>query len=96
MLDPVVDMSEKEFKEHLERKYLVAELIEKLLSDARIWSSCEPCDFGVRVSIEGDWKHDHLRAKLLMEEAGYDYCGEVPTEDTGEDYYPADHYIRVS
>ena len=79
-----------------EKKYFVAEQIDHLLANKGIYSICEPCDFGVRVSIEGDWKHDHLRAKLLIEEAGYMYCGEVVTEDTGEDFYPADHYIKVS
>lgn len=89
MVVPVIE------NEKLERRYKASEAIQSLLDQNQIWATCEPCDFGVRVSIEGDWKHDHLRARYLLIDAGYDYRGEVPTEDTGEDYYPADHYILV-
>ena len=77
------------------RNQMVADDIYKLLRENQLWAECEPCEFGVRVSIEGDWKHDHLRAKLIIQEAGYDYYDEVVTEDTGCDWYSADHYIRV-
>ena len=45
------------------------------------------------VRVEGDWKHDHLATKWALEKEGWNEIKEVQLEDTGEDYYPADHYV---
>lgn len=45
------------------------------------------------VSIDwGDWKHEHLRCKYLMLDAGYGCDGTVTTNEDGSDCYSADHY----
>lgn len=48
------------------------------------------------MDIHGDWKHDHLRTKWLMEGLGYEQEYEDITEDTGSDCYPAIHKYRLS
>lgn len=81
----------------LSRNQKVANDIYNLLSENQLWADCEPCEFGVRISISwGDWKHDHLATKWLLERAGYDYSGSVVTESDGDDCYSAAHYVRVA
>lgn len=48
------------------------------------------------MEISGDWKHDHLRTKWLMEGLGYEQEYEDVTEDTGCDWYPAIHKYVLS
>ena len=48
----------------------------------------------IEVRIEmGDWKHEHLRCKLIMQEEGYVQIGEQITHETGEDVYSSAHYF---
>lgn len=42
----------------------------------------------------GDWKHEHLYCSYLMNELGYDDCGEETTEENGSDCYSALHYYK--
>ena len=44
------------------------------------------------VTIEGDWKHDHLYMRNVMEEAGYSQLKEecLPS---GSDWYASTHYF---
>jgi hypothetical protein len=39
----------------------------------------------------GDWKHDHLRLRLIMEKYSFLCAGEVVTEEDGSDCYSAVH-----
>lgn len=41
----------------------------------------------------GDWKHDHLWARDLMEYLGYKEMGSKVTEENGSDCYSAEHYF---
>lgn len=77
--------------------------IEKLLSKEHIMIDdiriTEPDYDGIRVCISvrwGDWKHEHGYLRYLLIENGYDYDGEVVTEDDGSDCYCADHYVKVA
>ena len=46
------------------------------------------------VSIDwGDWKHEHMWARNLMEYLGYTETGEELTEENGSDCYSAIHYF---
>lgn len=48
----------------------------------------------IAVTIEwGDWKHDHLRAKHLMKQLGFDQLIEIATEEDGSDCYSSIHYF---
>ena len=42
------------------------------------------------VTLEGDWKHDHVRLNWLMSEEGYSVLSE-DAEDNGTDYYRSTH-----
>ena len=41
----------------------------------------------------GDWKHDHLRAKYLLEQNGFKEVIENVIEEDGSDCYSAEHYF---
>lgn len=50
----------------------------------------------VAIEIEGDWKHDHLRAKWLMKEAfGAERVSTIVTKEDGSDFYTAVHYFYI-
>ena len=73
------------------------EQVEKLLSDNYIGGEVEPYDmipaFTVHISW-GDWKHDHLRAKYLIENANLGtFIKSETTEEDGSDCYSATHYF---
>lgn len=45
----------------------------------------------------GDWKHDHARAKWLIEQmGGYHLISSVVTEDNGSDCYSAEHRFYIA
>ena len=50
----------------------------------------------IYITIEGgDWKHDHIRLKILMRNNGYIFCGsENFDEFTCGDWYSAIHKFR--
>ena len=53
----------------------------------------------IDVYIDGDWKHDHLRADWLVKEKYHPVRSDsVPLEDTGSDWGPELHtyYIYMS
>ena len=43
----------------------------------------------------GDWKHDHLRLKWLMEEIGAHFITTRLDEENGSDCYSATHWFMV-
>ena len=53
-----------------------------------------PRVIGVQVTW-GDWKHDHLRLDMIMEELGYTHITTNVTEEDGSDAYSAIHYYEV-
>ena len=75
----------------------VIENVEKLLTENHIGCEVEPYSmipaFTVHISW-GDWKHEHLRAKWLIEDAklGTLIRSETTDED-GSDCYSATHYF---
>lgn len=46
--------------------------------------------------IWGDWKHSHLRAKHLLDKAGWTVTKTIVTEENGSDCYSARHIIERS
>jgi len=80
--------------------FSVSEAIGKYLDKNRCRCDVYPYDGDlpvVEVEISwGDWKHDHLRVKWLMEEIGAVRLGSVVTEENGSDCYSAVHrfYVR--
>lgn len=45
-----------------------------------------------RVDIDGDWKHDHLRADYLMEQKGFTKVSESVIYSNGDDTYLSAHF----
>lgn len=65
-----------------------------LLCDEGIWCEVFPhTETSFYIAIDGDWKHDHLRSKWIMEDNGYRFIGSV-SEPSEEDWYSAKHYYR--
>lgn len=50
----------------------------------------------IKIIVEnGDWKHDHIRLRKVMANAGYVCFGRhIPDEDTGEDSFSAVYIFR--
>jgi hypothetical protein len=72
------------------------EKVENLLRDNKVYSYELDFDLDndrvVYIELEwGDWKHDHLSPKWLMEENGFTQVGEEVTEEDGSDCYSAIH-----
>jgi hypothetical protein len=72
------------------------EKVENLLRDNKVYSYELDFDLDndrvVYIELEwGDWKHDHLSLKWLMEENGFTQVGEEVTEEDGSDCYSAIH-----
>lgn len=44
----------------------------------------------------GDWKHEHIRAKLLLEELGFTYAGKNELGNSEDDTYSAIHSFIFS
>lgn len=42
----------------------------------------------------GDWKHDHLLCRHIMQQLGYNFVSEEVTEEDGSDAYSAVHYYN--
>jgi len=78
-----------------EEKIKAEMTVAQLLGNNHIW--CEEVtphsETSFCIQIRGDWKHDHLRTKWLMEENGYQYIAQY-TEPSEEDSYTARYYYR--
>ena len=71
--------------------------IEELLTTNHIGCEVEPYDmipaFTVHISW-GDWKHEHLHARWLIEEANLGtFIKSETTDEDGSDCYSATHYF---
>lgn len=68
--------------------------IEKFLSADGIYvEEVYEDDGDICISLEGDWKHSHLRMVWLMGTLGYTQVAE-DEEDSDSDWYYSTHYFR--
>ena len=72
------------------------EKVETLLRENKVYSYELDFDLDndrlVYIELEwGDWKHDHLRLRWLMEENDFKQFGEEVTEEDDSDCYSAIH-----
>ena len=71
----------------------------KLLQDNKIYSEIW-CDSNLPVIFiqidNGDWKHEHLFAKSLLEENNFHFIGSQEIGDSQEDTYSAIHRFICS
>jgi hypothetical protein len=81
----------KAYNEAIEKQ--LRERVQEILSSHKM-----PYDFEIDSQsfikitvVDGDWKHDHLRLKWLMEENDFKHFGENVTEEDGSDCYSAIH-----
>lgn len=75
--------------------------IDKYLSDNRVWVESVYSDYDkdkniveISIDIDGDWKHDHLRADYLMNKYFYDdlaQTGEDEIQESDDDSYYSRH-----
>ena len=77
----------------------MVEKIQKVLDDNDLFGSVYNHKDLPIIYVEinwGDWKHDHLRTKCLLESIGCVYAGEDVTEEDGSDCYSAIHTYIVN
>lgn len=83
----------KVLKARLGRRDELVKKINEALSEAHVL--CEGVWYegiNMMVEIDGDWKHDHLRANyILFEKFGLSCYETVVTEEDGSDSYAAIH-----
>ena len=84
---------------------VMREMFEKSMQDAQtvldnsnIHGYCFQSDAGMPImAVEihwGDWKHDHMRAKYLIDKMGeWKAIASMETETDGSDCYSAIHYF---
>lgn len=60
------------------------------LSSETIVEVTNDCKVVVEV-FWGDWKHEHLYLKYVMQQKGYKHLSEEVTEEDGSDCYSAEH-----
>lgn len=83
------------------KKELLVNEIQKCLDEHNFCATVYDCLMLPVIEIEinwGDWKHDHLHLKWLMEEHfsnKLEYVGEKVTEEDGSDCYSAIHYFKI-
>lgn len=83
----------------MEKRYDMCSRVEKYLSKNHVNVvdvNPDEIEIVINVAVEGDWKHDHLRADWLLKEAGAIALGEVVTEQDDSDYYSSIHRFIVS
>ena len=69
--------------------------VQAILKEGNLYGEIDICDDKVEVNIEwGDWKHDHLYLKYLMEQKGFVQVDEELTEENGSDCYSSIHTFK--
>lgn len=71
--------------------------MERFLRQNNLYCDCyDKSERLISIEIEGDWKHEHLRLKWILEEKGYE-CIKVYEEPSDDDCYFARYcvYKRV-
>lgn len=74
--------------------YKIIEKINKKLMDNMIVADVYHTGLPGQVCVEilwGDWKHEHVRTKLLVQDMGGFYVGSQTIEEDGSDCYSAVH-----
>lgn len=89
----------------LPTQYEFDDIIERYLSDNHVWTEVVYSDYDkdkniveISVEIEGDWKHDHLRADYLMSDYFSDdlvQTVEGVLEDSDNDSYYSCHIYVI-
>lgn len=77
-------------------KQYIEDTIQSFLDDNGVWSEVYTEIGGAVVVVHidwGDWKHEHLWARDLMQYIGYCEIGDKVTEEDGSDCYSATHYF---
>lgn len=72
------------------------EMIEKILRNNNISAEVRSKNNNV-VEVEiswGDWKHDHERAKYLLQKSAFEFISTIVTEEDGSDTYSAIHFFK--
>lgn len=69
-----------------------ADKIEQILREEQLWCDCYEMDGKIYMEIDGDWKHEHLRAKLILADYGYNVI-EVYHEESECDWYEARYIV---
>ena len=64
------------------------------LAGADVWANSDGPVFYVRLS--GDWKHEHLFLKHLLDKNGFLCINSVEEDDTGGDWGTETHYFIPS
>ena len=77
----------------------VCRRINNYLHDNKVYEQVDPYGLDLPVvEIEiswGDWKHDHLRLKWLMDKIGCPCVNTIVTEENGSDCYSAIHRFII-
>lgn len=76
-------------------EYQICEKVETIMRDNQLYGEVgvdRNLNNLITVYISGDWKHDHLRLKFLLQENGFLQVNEV-AEPSDEDYYTSTHYF---
>lgn len=86
-------------------QYELDGIIERYLSDNHVWVESVYSDYDkdknvleISVEIDGDWKHDHLRADYLMDNYFFEdlsHIGEDVLEESDDDSYYGRHIYVI-
>ena len=49
----------------------------------------------VMITVDGDWKHDHIALDQIMKESNYTLIEKINVEDNCSDWYEATHVYLV-
>ena len=75
-----------------EPDYLASDFLGKNGVYAEVYTKIEGAVLAVHIEW-GDWKHEHLWARDLMQYIGYHEIGNEVTAEDGSDCYSATHYF---
>lgn len=69
--------------------------LQKALMDSGINAEVEKTFYGYEIVVDGDWKHDHLAAKMVVKEVLGDRAviQTVRIEDSDSDCYEATYEV---
>lgn len=75
------------------------ERIQNFLDDNGVWAEVYQVSGTTAIAVDiswGDWKHEHLWCRDLMNFLGYAEIGSKVTEENGSDCYSAIHYFLTT
>ena len=79
----------------MEERKKVQERVEKVFKENNLtydWDVDLTLTYVVTINVQwGDWKHDHICLRRIMEQNGFIFFGEEVTEEDGSDTYSATH-----